>query len=231
MADNPKFQMTAPGIFLYPNVVTPQAFRPRGGKPVAPDAKKSYSTSVALPADHPDVLTQKKMIVAAAKAKWPGLDVQEALKTKQIMLPWSTGDKLCANRAAELAKAGKEDDHKLDVFKGMIIFKASSDFPVALGVRTPQGDIDITEDNKALHKEAFYTGCKGLIGVSYKAYDAINSEAKPGVKAYLDMAFSLNTGTRIKTGGRSAAEAFKGVVGGISHEDPTGNDMDDEIPF
>lgn len=229
MADNLQFKMTKPGIMLYPNVIVPKAF---GDKP-KPDAKKSYSLSIALDQDHPDVATQKSLIMQAAKAKWPGLDVAAEIKAGRIKVPMSTGDKLCEKRAAKRKAAGHEDDHKLDAFKGKVIFKASSDFPVALGVRVKgQGDIDVTEDNKAVHKEAYYTGCLGLAGFSYKAYDAINEDGKPGVKAYLDMVHSLNSGTRIQTGGRSAAEAFKGVAGGVSSEDPTGGaELDDEIPF
>ena len=228
MAELLQFKMTKPGMLVHPNVITPKAF----GRNPQPDAKKSYSTQIALDPDHPDVLTMKQMAVAAAKAKWPGLDISEAVKTGALRMPWTTGDKTIAKRNAKATAEGKPVDQKYDFLKGKILFKAASDFPIALGVRLKgQGDIDVGEDNKSVHKDAFYTGCSALVGVSYKPYDAVGEDGKPGVKAYLDIVHSLNTGTRYKTGGRSAAEAFKGVAGSAVDESVTGEEIDDEIPF
>jgi len=218
MSDLLQFRMTKPATMVYPTVITPKAY----GQNPKPDAKKSYSTSFALDADHPDVLAMKQMAVAAAKAKWPGLNISEEVKAGNLKMPWTTGDKMIERRNKKIMAAGKPASDKLDFLKGKIVFKASSDFPIALGVRISGKDIDVTEDNKSIHKEAFYTGCLGLGGFSYKAYDAIKEDDKPGVKAYLDIVHSLNSGVRIQTGGRSAAEAFRGVAGSAVDESVIG---------
>lgn len=226
------FTSTTPANMLYPNVIVPVAYTPFGTKP-KPDAKKSYSVQMFFAPDHPDVAVQKKMILQAAQAKWPGLNIAEEVKQRKLLVPFKSGDSIVSKRTAKMAAAGKQDDHKLDFLKGKVVFKASSDFPTALGVRVKgQGDIDVTEDNKSVHKDAFYNGCLGLWGVSYRAYAAINDDGKPGVKAYLDIVHSLNSGARIQLGGKSAAEAFKGVAGSAVNESVVGSDeMDDEIPF
>lgn len=230
MADNIKFTMTAPASMLYPTVIEPKAYAPPGTK-AKPDAKKSHSISFYMAPDHPDVVGMKGSLVAAAKAKWPGLNISEEIKAGNLQLPFTTGEKLVAKRTKKLTAAGKADDHKLDFLLGKVVFKASSDFPVALGVRVKgQGDIDVTAENKGIHKESFYTGCLGLGAFSYRAYDAIKDGDKPGVKAYLDMVHSLNHGPRIKIDGKSAADTFKGVAGASVTEDPT-DGMDAEIPF
>lgn len=232
--DKLSFKMTKPAMMLYAaQAVVPQAYAPFGKKPKQ-DAKKVYSCQMVFDPDHPDVATQKQMILQAGKAKFPGLDIAAEVKAGKFKVPFSSGDKIVAKRTAKLLAAGKADDHKLDFLKGKVVFKAASDFPTALGVRIKgQGDIDVNEDNKSVHKDAFYNGCSGLWGVSYRAYDAVNDsdDAKPGVKAYLDIVHSLNTGARIQLGGRSAAEAFKGVAGAAVDESVVGNDLDDEIPF
>src|SRR3990167_1161148 len=231
MADNLKYTMTAPASMLYPTVIEPKAYAPPGTK-AKPDAKKSYSNSFYMLPDHPDVKAMKGQLVAAAKAKWPGPNSGGELQAGRMQLPFTTGEKLIAKRTKKLTAAGKEDDHKLDFLKGMVVFKASSDFPVALGVRVKgQGDIDVTAENKGIHKDAFYTGCLGLGAFSYRAYDAIKESDNPGVKAYLDMVHSLNHGPRIKIDGRSAADTFKGVAGSAVGEDPTTGGLDEEIPF
>lgn len=226
-ANDIKYTMTAPASMLYPTVIEPKAYAPPGTKP-KPDAKKSFSNSFYMPVEHPDVTAMKGALVSAAKAKWPGLNIVEELKEKRLKFPYTTGEAMIAKRAKKQQAAGKTVDNKLDFLKGMVVFKASSDFPVALGVRIKgQGDIDVTAENKGIHKEAFYTGCLGLGSFTYRAYDAIKEGDLPGVKAYLDMVHSLNTGPRIKIDGKSAADTFKGVAGGVVQEDPTGGELVD----
>ena len=228
MAENLQFRMTKPGMMVYPNVIVPKAF----GQNPKPDAKKSYSISFALDQDHPDVAPMKALILQAAKSKFPGLDIGAQVKDGKFKVPFTSGDKIAERRALKRKAAGKEADDKLDFLKGKIVFKASSDFPIALGVRTKdQGDVDVTDDNKSIHKEAFYTGCSGLGGFSYKPYDAINEDGKPGVKAYLDIVHSLNSGKRIQIGGKSAAETFKGVAGAAVDESVSGDELSDADGF
>ena len=219
-----RYTMTKPAIMAHPHVIVPVAY----GQNPKPDAKKSYSCSFVLPQDHPDVAPMKAAIVAAATAMWPGLNIVAEVGAGKLKVPFSQGDKMIAKRVAKLKAGGKEYKGDADFQKGMIVFKASSDFPPALGVRIAgQGDIDVTEDNKGLHKNAFYFGSEGLGAFTFRPYDAIGEDGKPGVKMYLDMVHSLNRGKRIATGQRSAAEAFKGVAGSVVDVDPTAGAEED----
>ena len=215
-----RYTMTKQGIMAHPHVITPVAYSP-DGKPARADAKKSYSCSFVLDLDHPDVAPMKAAIVAAAKAKWPGLDIAAEAAAGRLKVPFSSGDKQIAKRTTKLKAKGKEYTGDADFQKGKIVFKASSDFPPALGVRVlGQGDIDVTEDNKGLHKGAFYFGSEGLGAFTFRPYDPVGEDGKPGVKMYLDMVHSLNRGKHLQTQ-RSAAEAFKGVAGSAVDVDPT----------
>ncbi len=241
MAEDIKFTMTKPGILAHPNVVTPKAFS-QNGKPAAADAKKVYSASFVIAQDHPDVAPMKQNILAAAKALWPGVNIIEAIKAGSIKVPFSTGDRIADKRVAKLKAQGKEDDHKGDYMRGQVVFKASSDFPPGLGVarykmavidgverKVFDGPIDVTEENKGMHKGAFYFGTQACGRFTYRAYEVNDTK---GVKAYLDMVLTFNRGKKL-AGEKSAAEAFKGVAGMVSTEDPTGgeNTLDDEILF
>ena len=224
-----KYTMTKPAIGFYiEGAVEPKAYAPNGQKP-KPDAKKSYNGSFVVDLDHPDVAGMKGQILAAAQAEWPGRNIKEAVAKGELKMPFTTGEKLIERRAKKRIAAGKEADDVLDFLKGKLVFKASSDFPVALGVFVDGKAIDITEDNKALHKKAFYTGVNCLGQFTYSPYTV---DDKEGVKAYFDSCLSLNTGLHIKIGGRSAADAFKGVAGSVVDVDPTlGSTDDDDIPF
>lgn len=217
------YRMTKPGIAAHPNLLVPKPFKNK------PGAKPMYSISVVLDQDHPDAAPMKKCIMEAAKAKWPGLDISAEVKAGKLKVPFTQGDKLVAQRKAKLTAAGKEYKGDADFQAGKIVFKASTEFPVGLGVRTPQGDVDVTDDNKGLHKNAFYFGVECLVGVTFRAYDGVGEDGKPGVKAYLDLVHSLNRGKKLAGGSRSAVEAFKGVAGSAVGEDPTAGG-DDDLP-
>ena len=229
-----KYTMTKPAIGLYiEGAVEPRAYAPNGQKP-KPDAKKSYSGSFVLDADHPDVAGMKDTILKAAQAEWPGRDIKDAVAKGELKMPFTSGDKMIAKRAKKRVAAGKEADTVLDFLKGKLVFKASSDFPVALGVRVNGSPIDVTEDNKAIHKKAFYTGVACVGSFTYGPYTV---DDKEGVKAYFDACFSFNSGPHLKIGGRSSADTFKGVAGVVVDTDPTAgapgadDDDGDEIPF
>ena len=88
--------------------------------------------------------------------------------------------------------------------------------------------------NLNVAKSKFYNGAIVVPRLNF----VIKTKNGDGVKAYLDMVFATvgkdgKPGKKI--GGISAAEAFKGYIGEMSSEDPTGgqgaSDLDDEIPF
>ena len=230
MADNVNYAMTKPGMMVFPKVLEAEAYKARGQKTPAADAKRSFSCGFALEVEHPDIAPLKKLILDVAKAEWPALDINAAVKANIFRIPFTSGNKLIADRNEQLKAEGKEPDEKYAFQKDRIIFNSSTGekYPPALGVRVDGKDIDVTPENRHLYKDAFYTGCMGLAVFNVKAY-TISANNK-GVKLYLTVAHSLKTGTRISIGGRSAAETFKGVAGSAVAENPT-DGMDDDIPF
>lgn len=222
------YQVNTPVIMGHPHVLEPAQFKGKNGKP---KGDPSYSGIFVFKNEHPDLAALKALIVATAKAKWPDQDVVAKMKAGEIKLPFGSGDKIADKRVAALKAAGKEDDKRGDFQRGCTVFKSSSQYPPGLGVVANGAIVDVTQDNKALHKDKFYFGTEVLVRFNFKAYDGVD-DGKPGVKAYLDMVVSLNKGARL-SGRTSTAEAFKGVAGLASMEDPTAGDGlgDDEMPF
>ena len=224
---NSIYQVNSPVLMGHPHVLDPVAFK-RNGKA---QGDPKYSAIFAFKNDHPDLPALKTTILAVAKAKWPDRNIIEEAKAGNIKMPFANGDRLADKRVAKLKSVNKEDDKRGDFQRGCTVFKASSAFPPGLGVVVNGALVDITADNKALHKSAFYFGVSTLVRFNFRAYDKINEDGKDGVTAYLDMVVSLNKGAKL-AGSKSAAETFKGVAGLASTEDPTGGDnLDDEIPF
>jgi hypothetical protein len=223
------YQVNTPCTLGHPNLLEPSAFKDPKTKKAKGDP--TYSGIFVFKNGHPDLPGLKTKILEAAKAKWPDKNIVEEAKAGNIKMPFANGDKLADKRVAKLKAAGKEDDHRGDFQRGGTVFRASSKFPPGLGVVSNKAIVDITDENKALHKGAFYFGTDCFVSFTFKAYDAINEDAKAGVKAYLTMVVSLNRGKKLSSQ-RSSAEAFKGVAGLASMEDPTGgSELDDEIPF
>ena len=213
------YQVNTPVTLIFPNVVDPKPFQEKGKAKGDP----KYSASFVFKTDHPDLPDMKSLILSVAKAKWPGRDVIADVKAGKLRMPFTTGEKIAAKAEAKIKAAGKEfDASRTEYLKGTIVFKTKSDYPPGLGVVTSANQIvEVTSDNKALHKGAFYFGTDCLCRMNFVAYEGEAIGA--GVTAYLDMVVSLNRGKRL-SGRVSAAEAFKGVAGSASMEDPTGGD-------
>jgi len=221
------YQVNHAATLAFPILFDPKSFKGPNGKDKG-DPK--YSATFVLKNDHPDLQGLKAKVVEVAKAKWPGRDVIADMKAGAIKLPFSAGEKLIEKRVAKLKAAGKEDDGKGKFQEGSTVFKAKSDYPPGLGVVANGQIVEVTQDNKAVHRAAFYFGVQCLFRLNFSAYDGVD-EGKPGVTAYLDMVLSLNKGDRL-AGRQSAADIFKGVAGLISTEDPTaGEELADESVF
>ena len=226
-SDTSIYQVNTPVTLIHPHVIDPAPFKEKGktkGDPV-------YSASFVFPANHPDLPDLKSLILSVAKAKWPGCDVIADVKAGKLRMPFTSGEKVITKAEAKVKATGKEYDGKRDEYlKGAIVFKTKSNYPPGLGVVAGGQVVEVTSDNKALHKGAFYFGTDCLCRLNFVAYEgeAIGS----GVTCYLDMVVSLNRGKRL-SGSKSPAEVFKGVAGLVSTEDPTGgaDELSDEIPF
>lgn len=222
------YQVNTPALLAFPHVLDPAPFKGANGKPKG-DPK--YSATFPMKADHPDIAGLKSKVIEVAKAKWPGRDIIAAAKAGDLKLPFTSGDKMLEKRMTKIKADGKDYDGRSDFLKGTIVFKAKSDYPPSLGVVVNKAIVEVTPDNKAVHRGVFYFGTDCLFRLNFRAYDGVDG-GKDGVTAYLDMVLSLNRGPRL-SGQRTATEAFKGVVGNLSAEDPTAGaaELDDEIPF
>lgn len=205
--------LTKAVTLTFPNLLEAKSVM-RNGKATG-DPK--YSANFEFEPDSEDLAALKAEMVKVARAKWPGCDL------KTIAFPIANGDKL-----ADKAKARDKDR---EFSRGKAVLTARSKYQPRLSVieggkvRELEGDAIV-----ATGKQVFYSGVKALAQVNLVAYEPVQDDGKPGVTAYLNMVCSTNKGTKL-TGGASAADVFKGYIGSTSDEDPTGGDLDDEIPF
>lgn len=210
------FQMTHPAVMAHPNLIVPKKFKGSNGKE---KGEAKHSVVMVLSADHPDIKGMKAAIVQAAKQKWPSRDIAAAAKAGELKLPFTAGNKMIEKRKAKVEAQGKPYNGDADFQKDCTVFKAASLFPVGLAVAVNGAWVDVTDDNRVVLQKAFYFGAMGMMNVTLRAYDGVDG-GKDGVTAYLTLVVSLNKGKHL-TNSRSAADAFKGVAGSASMEDPT----------
>lgn len=230
MADSNDFPglwtATQPGIITYVNVVTPRAFKGKGGKDTG---EPKFDLNFETPADSPDLIAAKQLAVSLAKAKWPGREIVPYISKPgyqnprdALMFPFRKGDELADEAVAE----GKEREWSRG--RGVII--ARSKFRPSLSVVLNGRVSDINkEDEKAVAaaSQYFYPGVEALVQFNFVAYDGVGNNPD-GVTAYLQHVFSFNRGERVKAGGgtRSASDVFGGYIGITSDTDPTAGQRD-----
>lgn len=203
------FTSTVPAPSTFPNLLEAKAVMKAGKATGEP----KYSLNIEFEPDSDDLKAAKAKAAAVAKAKWPGRDFSE------IAFPFSSGDKL-----ADKAKAKGKDR---EFSRGKVVLTARSKYEPRLSVIENGKLVDYEGDKRPTCKSKFYNGVEVLFQVNFQAYDGVGN-GQDGVTAYLNMAVSLNKGTKLSGGGSSAAEVFKGYVGVASQEDPT---LEDEISF
>ncbi len=201
-----RFALTEAVRGTYLNLVDPRKVANKG------DPK--YSGSFLLKPDSRDLGPLKTTMIAVAKARWPERPLSE------LKFPIEDGDK----KAATMKAKGKDGS----VFESHVVLTARTKHPPGLSALQDGKVVEFEGDGRGLAKTKFYSGCYLVPAVNFVAYDGIGGN-QDGVTAYLDKTLWIKDGERI--GGKSAAETFKGFVGSVSNEDPTGGDLDDEIPF
>lgn len=206
------YTLTSPAILLFANLLEPKPFIKNGKQQGEP----KYSASLVFTAEHPDLKAMKEKAASLARTKWPDKPFSE------LAFPFSNGEKQADKRKAK----GKDDGEFL---RGQVVLKSSSKYEPRLSVLIGGRIVDLeTEALKALHKKLFYNGVEVLGQLNFVAYDPIGENAKGGVTAYLNMVLSTGKGKRL-SGGATASEVFKGYVGSVSAEDPTGGDNLDDV--
>lgn len=145
----------------------------------------------------------------------------------EVKVPWQDGTKYADKQKA----AGKDAEWA----RGKILVKATSKYRPALAALVDGKVLEFaTDEAVAANKKYFYDGA--LLVPSFGLHFYKGDEGKPdGVSLYFNAALFVKHGPRLRGSGRSAAETFKGYIGSISQEDPTGGadlgELDDEIPF
>ena len=190
------------------NLVKP--FKSRDAKP---DEVAKYQVEVLLDKDDLTALSAKA--IAVAKASFPGQDIKAMLTSR-----FKRTDEIIAEK-----QAAEKDYSRYK--PGMWVLKAWSNNPPSLAYNKDGKATNVTEATRALVSDVFYHGCWVALGLNFAAY---NKNGNRGITAYVDMAAKVKDDVRF--GGRDAAEAFKGYIGTVSAEDPTGGQvLDDEIKF
>src|SRR6185312_14037264 len=104
MSEKPNFtySLKDPVQTAYANsLLSPSSFK-RDGKE---QGEPKYSATFLFPEGHADIQPLKQMAIAAARAKWPGVDL------KSVKWPWTTGASL-----ADTAKVKGKDREMLRPF-------------------------------------------------------------------------------------------------------------------
>lgn len=209
------FNLTSPAILFFPHLLEAKPFMKNG----KPQGEPKYSSTLIFNADHPDLAAMKELASKLARQRWPDKPFSE------LAFPFSSGEKAADKRKLK----GKEDGENL---RGKVLIKSSSKYEPRLSYLEGGKIVDLETDTaKQMAKGKFYPGVEVLAQLNFVPYDPIGENAKGGVTAYLNMILSTGKGKRL-SGGATASEVFKGYVGSVSAEDPTGgNNLDDVINF
>lgn len=202
------FGLDIPVRMVFPNLFEPRKVKVNGKETGEP----KYSATFLVPLDHPDFAKLVDKAKAVAAAKWPGRAY------KELKRPFSDGDKM-----AEKATARKKDG---SFYKGMVVLKASSQFPPTIVDASRNPPIE------TINRKLFYSGAFIQAEVNFVAYDGVGANPD-GITAYLNAVAFVRDGERIA--GRDATKSFKFVQGAKTADNPAAGaaseDDDDEPAF
>lgn len=211
------FNFTVPVRTAYANIIESKAFKKNGKEKGDP----KYSCVFMVEPDNADFLRLKKDVTAMLQAKNVSgkklkigrltAEEEEAGTHIEVQVPWKNG-----------TTVADKSQGKNEVFRGKFLIKASSKYQPALSAVENKKLLEFTTPETILQaKKYFYSGAWVLPGVGLHWYKG--DEGKPdGVSLYFNAVLFTKHDQRI--GGRTAnaAEAFKGYLGSIKDEDPTG---------
>ena len=196
-----------------------------------------FSGLFLLAKDNPDLKRLQTEVTTMLTAKHPGKKLVARRLTQEevdsgsaceIQVPWRSGDK----EADRMKAAGKDGE----MYRNFVLVKASSKYQPALSAIVDKKIVDfITDEAKASQaRKYFYSGAYYVPAVGLNWYKG--DEGKPdGVSLYLNALLYAGAGERLGGRTQNAAETFKGYLGSIKDEDPTGGEtaggLDDEIDF
>lgn len=226
----PEFRMS------FPKLVTPEAFKEKGkakGDPV-------YSVECIIdPVNFPKFLESnaegtamvevnvKDVLVQAAKAKWEGISVKEAVGKKELFWPIVDGN---AHSAKLTAKAGG-DKKDFSQYKDKSVFRtgANQEYPPVLSMVDKGVVVQFnraSDSDMAKAKQVFKGGNYGIAEVTVKAVETPQGRY---LKFYVNSIRMTRVGEPLGGGGGLMAR-YDGIKGGQSAHNPT-DGMDDDIPY
>jgi hypothetical protein len=217
------FTTTVPVLLSHPHLFQAVKFKdPRTGKE---SGEPKFSANFVFEADSADLKALKAQAAAVAKAKWPGRDL------KTLVFPFKDGSKLADARKTACEKKGREPDGEFQ--RGKVILVTRSKYPPRLSFVENGRIIDVddpldTNDPQVVKaKNKLFFGALVLAQFRFVTHEVGSNT--PGVNCYPQMICATGKGERLASRA-SGSETFKGYVGQVSAEDPTGY-PDDDIPF
>ena len=221
-ANQENYELTMPGIALYPNLLVAKKVK-KNGREVG-DAK--FSLNLALALDHPDLLPMKKLCAKLALLQWPGRDLRlQPPSPDALMFPFTDGTGLADKAAAKVA-TGLAGAKLSEFTRGKIIIPCRSKFQPAMACFVNGKATDLSTDElRQLHADKFFMGAECLVTINFLAYDRADDNGRDGVTARLNAIAVTGKGTRI--GGRSAA----GMLGTAQGHSTMENPLDSDAPF
>ncbi len=226
------FTFTVAVATPYEAIINPRAYKKKGQEKGDP----KYSATFLLEPTSVDLKTLQGEVVkmlqahnsSGKKLKIGALteEQEEAGTHVSVKVPWQDGTKF----ADKQKKEGKDAEWA----RGKVLVKATSKYQPALAAIVGGKVIEFqTPEAVATAKKYFYSGAFLVPSVGLHYYNG--DEGKPdGVSLYFNAALFVKDGPRLVSSQKSASETFKGYIGAISQEDPTGgaaDELDDEITF
>lgn len=244
--EKPQFAFTDSYRGTFINIIASKAFKKKGqekGDPkfsglfiIEPKFIDKDGKQVIDPAS--DFGRLQAEIVRMLKAKFPGKKLvigrrmtQEELDSGsaiEVLVPWQKGDALVKKSDEKY----KEENARL--FTGKYVVKASSKYRPAIDAVEPGTGklLQYTNADEAVIKSEgakfFYSGAWFLPTFVLNFYQG-DDDNPSGVSLYLQSILFCRHGDRIGGKKHNPAEAYKGYLGKISAEDPTGEPIAEEL--
>lgn len=175
--------------------------------------------------DADDITRLRALCMDAAKELFPNgvpdpdtgtaVPLNEAIKQGLFKMPIQSGERLANKTKARAEAAGNTRLREWSRGKTVLTSRSKDEYPPAM-TYIENGRQVVLEDvaaRKAAQGKRFYTGAMVLVGVKLRAYKAVGSDGKPGVKAYLEQVTAVGGGEKLIQGQRDPAQRFSGYVG------------------
>lgn len=245
MANGPKRRLlTSEFRMSFAKLIKPEAYTPPGSTIAKGEVK--YSLECIIPHDGLKVFKEfdeatgkpveidiRKLLVALANEKWPGVDLKKMAAENKHLWPFKDGDKVAATLTAK-AEA-KQKKRNYDHYKGMTVFKidALEKFPPTLTYRdVVDGKSTVIALNRGSDSDmgkAAQLFVGGNYAIAEVTATADDSPMGPYLKLYVNSVRCTRTGDRLG-GGNSLMDRFDGIEGGSSDHNPAAG-LDDQIPY